>query len=142
LHPIRKHRLYILISILIGSILSIVLITRALSNNLDLFYSPSDILSSNIEEGRQIRIGGMVVENTLIKSKDTLEISFLVTDFQNSLRVIYTGILPDLFDEGAGVVAKGTLNSNKDTFIATEILAKHDENYMPPEVAKILNKKE
>ncbi len=141
MNPIRKQRLYALIAILIGSLLATWLVVSALSENMNLFYSPTEIKQANLEQGTLIRAGGMVKAGSIIKSKDSLEVSFTVTDYQNDLLIKYEGILPDLFAENAGVVVRGNLTPEGD-FLAIEVLAKHDENYMPPEVAKLLDSKE
>ena len=141
MNPIRKQRLYALIAILIGSLLATWLVVSALSENMNLFYSPTEIKQTNLDQGTLIRAGGMVKAGSIIKSKDSLEVSFTVTDYQNDLLIKYEGILPDLFAENAGVVVRGTLTPEGD-FLAIEVLAKHDENYMPPEVAKLLDSKE
>lgn len=141
MNPIRKQRLYALIAILIGSLLATWLVVSALSENMNLFYSPTEIKEANLDQGTLIRAGGMVKAGSIIKSKDSLDVSFTVTDYQNDLLIKYEGILPDLFAENAGVVVRGTLTPEGD-FLAIEVLAKHDENYMPPEVAKLLDSKE
>ena len=141
MNPIRKQRLYALIAILIGSLLATWLVVSALSENMNLFYSPTEIKEANLDQGILIRAGGMVKAGSIIKSKDSLEVSFTVTDYQNDLLIKYEGILPDLFAENAGVVVRGNLTPEGD-FLAIEVLAKHDENYMPPEVAKLLDSKE
>ena len=141
MNPIRKQRLYALIAILIGSLLATWLVISALSENMNLFYSPTEIKEANLDQGTLIRAGGMVKAGSIIKSKDSLDISFTVTDYQNDLLIKYEGILPDLFAENAGVVVRGNLTPEGD-FLAIEVLAKHDENYMPPEVAKLLDSKE
>ena len=141
MNPIRKQRLYALIAILIGSLLATWLVVSALSENMNLFYSPTEIKQANLDQGTLIRAGGMVKAGSIIKSKDSLEVSFTVTDYQNDLLIKYKGILPDLFAENAGVVVRGNLTPEGD-FLAIEVLAKHDENYMPPEVAKLLDSKE
>ena len=141
MNPIRKQRLYALIAILIGSLLATWLVVSALSENMNLFYSPTEIKEANLNQGTLIRAGGMVKAGSIIKSKDSLDVSFTVTDYQNDLLIKYEGILPDLFAENAGVVVRGTLTPEGD-FLAIEVLAKHDENYMPPEVAKLLDSKE
>lgn len=141
MNPIRKQRLYALIAILIGSLLATWLVVSALSENMNLFYSPTEIKEANLDQGTLIRAGGMVKAGSIIKSKDSLDVSFTVTDYQNDLLIKYEGILPDLFAENAGVVVRGNLTPEGD-FLAIEVLAKHDENYMPPEVAKLLNSKE
>tara|TARA_Y100000768_G_scaffold375130_1_gene345622 strand:+ start:378 stop:803 length:426 start_codon:yes stop_codon:yes gene_type:complete len=141
MNPIRKQRLYALIAILIGSLLATWLVVSALSENMNLFYSPTEIKEANLDQGTLIRAGGMVKAGSIIKSKDSLDVSFTVTDYQNDLLIKYEGILPDLFAENAGVVVRGNLTPEGD-FLAIEVLAKHDENYMPPEVAKLLDPKE
>lgn len=141
MNPIRKQRLYALIAILIGSLLATWLVVSALSENMNLFYSPTEIKEANLDQGTLIRAGGMVKAGSIIKSKDSLDVSFTVTDYQNDLLIKYEGILPDLFAENAGVVVRGNLTPKGD-FLAIEVLAKHDENYMPPEVAKLLDSKE
>jgi len=141
MNPIRKQRLYALIAILIGSLLATWLVVSALSENMNLFYSPTEIKQANLDQGTLIRAGGMVKAGSIIKSKDSLEVSFTVTDYQNDLLIKYEGIMPDLFAENAGVVVRGNLTPEGD-FLAIEVLAKHDENYMPPEVAKLLDSKE
>ena len=141
MNPISKQRLYALKAILIGSLLATWLVVSALSENMNLFYSPTEIKQANLDQGTLIRAGGMVKAGSIIKSKDSLEVSFTVTDYQNDLLIKYEGILPDLFAENAGVVVRGNLTPEGD-FLAIEVLAKHDENYMPPEVAKLLDSKE
>jgi len=141
MNPIRKQRLYALIAILIGSLLATWLVVSALSENMNLFYSPTEIKEANLNQDTLIRAGGMVKAGSIIKSKDSLDVSFTVTDYQNDLLIKYKGILPDLFAENAGVVVRGNLTPEGD-FLAIEVLAKHDENYMPPEVAKLLDSKE
>ena len=140
MNPIRKQRLYALIAILIGSLLATWLVVSALSENMNLFYSPTEIKEANLNQDTLIRAGGMVKAGSIIKSKDSLDVSFTVTDYQNDLLIKYKGILPDLFAENAGVVVRGNLTPEGD-FLAIEVLAKHDENYMPPEVAKLLDSK-
>ena len=141
MNPLRKQRLYALIAVLIGSLLATWLVVSALSENMNLFYSPSEILEVDIDENVLIRAGGMVKQGSIEKSKDSLNVRFTVTDYQNELIINYQGILPDLFDENAGVVVRGNLK-NDGTFKAIEVLAKHDENYMPPEVAKLIEANE
>ena len=141
MHPLRKQRIYAIVTVLLGVIVALVLVMSALSKNMNLFYSPSELASNNVAPGSIVRAGGMVASGSIQKSTDSLEVIFLITDFQNSLSVTYNGILPDLFSEDAGVVVKGFLKEDG-TFLAEEVLAKHDENYMPPEVAKMLDKTE
>jgi len=140
MNPIRKQRLYALIAILLGSLLATWLVVSALSENMNLFYSPTEMKEANIKGNVLIRAGGMVKPGSIIKSKESLNVSFIVTDYQNELVINYQGILPDLFAENAGVVVRGNLGSDGN-FNAIEVLAKHDENYMPPEVAKLIDNK-
>ena len=137
MNPVRKQRIYALIAIIVGSILAISLIISALSKNLNLFYSPTDLLNTDLSPDTLVRAGGMVREGSIERSDNSLSIEFIVTDFKNDLKIKYSGILPDLFSEKAGVVVQGYLEK-KGIFRAIEVLAKHDENYMPPEVAKLM----
>ena len=138
MNPIRKQRLYALIAVLIGSLVATWLVVSALSENMNLFYSPTEIKDAKVDEVTLIRAGGMVKEDSIIKDTRTLNVTFTVTDYQNDLEINYEGILPDLFAENAVVVVRGNLKKDG-TFKAIEVLAKHDENYMPPEVAKLIN---
>jgi len=108
-----------------------------LSGNINLFFPPVEIAEGKAPVGQSIRVGGMVVEGSIVRSTDSLKIAFELTDYQATVPVVYEGILPDLFDEGQGAVAAGKLNEDG-VLMATEVLAKHDENYMPPEVAEAL----
>ena len=140
MHPLRKQRLYVVLSILFGTAMAAFLVFKGLSENINLFYSPSDLKKEKISVDNQIRVGGMVKKDSINKESNSLRISFLITDFEEDLLITYEGILPDLFSEEAGIVAKGKMNE-QGIFIANEVLAKHDENYMPPEVAKTLKDK-
>ena len=128
--PIRKKRLQTVLLILAGSALGSFFIIRALDTNLDFFYTPSEIILEEIPQNKRIKVGGMVLENSVVRDKT--KISFTVTDYQGSLDVEFDGIVPDLFKEGSGVVVLGYLNG--ETVLAEEVLAKHDENYMPPSI--------
>jgi len=141
LNPIRRQRVYAIVAIFIGVLLATVLILNGLKKNINLFYTPSQIQENQLEMDKLARVGGMVKKGSLQKNNDSLIKTFEITDFNKTLLVIYEGILPDLFSEESGVVVQGVLNS-KGEFIAQEVLAKHDENYMPPEVAKTLYFKE
>ena len=110
------------------------LVLNAFQSNLVFFYSPTQVLSKEAPVGRPFRIGGMVESGSLRREKDSLTVQFIVTDTAQNVTVRYTGLLPDLFKEGKGVVAQGSLGADG-VFTATEVLAKHDENYMPPEAA-------
>ena len=113
------------------------LVLNAFQSNLVFFFTPSQVFKGEAPKNRLFRIGGMVKEGTLKRGND--EIEFIVTDFSNDVVVHYTGLLPDLFKEGRGVVAQGRLN-NENVMVATEVLAKHDENYMPPEAKAAIDK--
>ena len=140
MHPLRKQRLYVVLSIVLGTAIAALLVFKGLSDNINinLFYSPSDLQKAQINT--QIRVGGMVRKDSIIRVENSLRVSFVITDFEEDLVVNYDGILPDLFSEEAGIVAKGKINE-EGIFVANEVLAKHDENYMPPEVAKTLKDK-
>ena len=133
-----KLRFFFVIAILAALILSSFLILRSLEENVIYFQSPSDIKNFAELEKKKIRIGGMVKKNSI--SADVNEISFIITDFKNEINVSYSGVVPNLFEEGKGVVAEGILK-DKNYFLASKILAKHDENYMPPEVKAALEEK-
>jgi cytochrome c-type biogenesis protein CcmE len=133
MHPHRKQRLIIVLFIVFGTAVAVTLASFALRENINLFYSPADIVAGKAPVGKNIRAGGMVKEGSIKRGTGSLRVDFVVTDFQSVVPVVYTGILPDLFGEGQGVVASGQMDSDG-VFQATEVLAKHDENYMPPEV--------
>lgn len=116
-----------------------VLILNAFQSNLVFFFTPTQVVSGEAPHGRSFRIGGMVEDGSLVRENDGLTVHFTVTDTAKSVSVTYKGILPDLFKEGKGAVAQGQLGVDG-TFVASEVLAKHDENYMPPEVADALAK--
>jgi cytochrome c-type biogenesis protein CcmE len=118
---------------------AVALVLNAFQSNLVFFFTPSQIAANEAPHGRAFRIGGMVVEQSLKRESDGLTVHFNVTDTAQTVPVVYKGILPDLFKEGKGVVAQGKLESDG-TFHATEVLAKHDENYMPPAAADAVNK--
>ncbi|MFT4520451.1 MAG: cytochrome c-type biogenesis protein CcmE [Halioglobus sp.] len=139
MHPVRKQRLYLVLFVVIFSSAATALVTYALRGNINLFYPPSEVAAGKAPVGQAIRVGGMVVEGSLKRSDETLEVRFELTDYASVVAVTYSGILPDLFGEGQGAVASGKLSS-VGVLEATEILAKHDENYMPPEVADALEK--
>ena len=140
MQPLRKQRLYAILSILLGTLIATFLVVKGLSTSINIFYSPSEILKEEISVGEEIRAGGMVTKGSLRREENSLKVSFEITDFEENITVIYEGILPDLFSEQSGVVVKGALNE-EGIFLAYEVLAKHDENYMPPEVAKTLKER-
>lgn len=141
MHPIRKKRLTIILFLLAGLAVAVGLTTYALRQNINLFYDPTQIASGEAPMDARIRAGGMVKQGSVVRSDQDLTVEFQVTDFVSSVTVRYTGILPDLFDEGQGVVAMGRLQADG-VFVADQVLAKHDENYMPPEVSDALEKAE
>ena len=132
----KKKRFYLLFSaftffcFIVGTILIV------LQDNILFFYTPSEILQKDLKQDEKVRLGGLVEENSVARN-DT-KINFTITDLKKTIEVTYEGILPDLFREGQGVIVKGYLQNN--IFEATEVLAKHDENYMPPEIKKKLKK--
>tara|TARA_B100000780_G_scaffold25274_1_gene16051 strand:- start:389 stop:808 length:420 start_codon:yes stop_codon:yes gene_type:complete len=133
-----KLRFLFLILILSSAILSVFLILQSLKDNVIYFQSPSEIKSLLELEKKKIRIGGMVKEKSITINSD--EINFVITDFKNEINVNYSGAVPNLFEEGKGVVAEGFLK-DRNYFSATKILAKHDENYMPPEIKEAIGDK-
>jgi cytochrome c-type biogenesis protein CcmE len=137
MHPVRKQRLYLVLFIVVFSSAAIGLVAYAMRGNINLFYPPAEVAEGKAPVGQPIRVGGMVVEGSVQRADDSLETRFEVTDFKASVAVVYVGILPDLFDEGQGAVASGKLDA-AGVLQATEVLAKHDENYMPPEVMDAL----
>ena len=133
-----KLRFFFILLVLITLILSVFLILKSLEENVVYFKSPSDIKTLSETDKNKIRVGGMVKKNSIsIKEK---KLNFIITDFKNEINVSYSGAVPNLFSEGKGVVAEGYLK-DKSFFLATKILAKHDENYMPPEVKAALEEK-
>lgn len=137
MHPLRRQRLLIVLFIVLAAGIAVALLGYALRQNINLFYPPSAIAAGEAPVGLDIRAGGMVLEGSIERAPDSLLVSFIVTDYQANVPVRYTGILPDLFSEGEGVVVAGQLD-DEGVFQATEVLAKHDENYMPPEVSEAL----
>ena len=133
----RRRRLYAVLAIVAGVGAAAALATIAFQDNLLYYYDPSQVAAGEAPVGRAFRVGGMVTEGSLQRTEGTLAIQFVVTDFQHSIPVRYEGLLPDLFKEGQGVVAHGRIEPSG-VFVADEIVAKHDENYMPPEVARSL----
>lgn len=130
-------RLYLLVISLCLLGVATALVLNAFNRELVFFFSPTEIAAEKPEPGRLIRLGGLVEVDSVTRLDDGATVSFRVTDLQNSLDIAYRGVLPDLFREGQGVVVQGAFNESG-RFVATEVLAKHDENYLPPEVAKAL----
>ena len=133
-----RHRRFAWIAVGLAAIgIAIALVLSAFQSNLVFFFSPTQVAAHEAPQGRAFRIGGLVEAGSLVRESDSLTVRFRVTDTARTIPVVYTGLLPDLFREGKGVVAQGTLQPDG-TFRATEVLAKHDENYMPPEAKAAL----
>lgn len=137
MNPTRQKKLMWVIAMLLGVALAVGLILYAIGQQTDYYFDPTAISAGKAPKNRRIRAGGMVVAGSVKRDpNDPLNVQFEVTDYKAVVPMTYRGVLPDLFAENSGVVATGTLQG--DTFVASEVLAKHDENYMPPEVAKSL----
>jgi len=137
--PARKKRLFFIIFLIAGVTLAAGFAMYAFNQNLMFYFSPTDVKAGKAPVDKLFRMGGMVVEGTFKKEPETLKVHFDLTDYEKTVSVEYEGILPDLFREGQGIISRGKLNA-QGVFIAEEVLAKHDENYMPPEVAESLEK--
>ncbi len=135
----RQQRMVLIGCVLVGVVVAVSFGVRAFQENLSYFFSPTDVAAGKAPDGRAFRLGGMVVNDSVTREAGSLTVAFTVTDFAHSIPVHYTGVLPDLFSEGKGVVVRGQLGTNG-SFEAREVLAKHDENYMPPEVADALKR--
>ncbi len=133
----RHKKLAFIAASVAGIAVIVALVMNAFRSNLVFFFTPSQVIAREAPVGRAFRIGGLVEKGSLKRENDGLTVHFVVTDTKHDMNVTYKGILPDLFKEGKGVVAQGRLDSNGQ-FVADEVLAKHDENYMPPEVASEL----
>lgn len=136
--PHRQKRLGIILFIACGLSLAIGLTLYALGQNINMFYTPTQVAAGEVESGIQFRIGGMVKAGTIEEDQNSLRVSFITTDYASEVPVQYDGILPDLFREGQGVVAEGQIDG-EGVFIASKVLAKHDENYMSAEVKAALD---
>jgi len=137
--PRRKKTMYIILGGLTGLGLAVGLVLYALKNNVSLYFTPTQVFNKEAPQGRSFRIGGLVEAGSVKREGDGLTVHFNVSDTVKIMPVIYKGILPDLFKEGKGVVAQGKLGADN-VFHAEEVLAKHDENYMPPEAKDALDK--
>jgi cytochrome c-type biogenesis protein CcmE len=133
----RHRRLGIVFTGLVGLGIATALVLNALEGNLSYFFSPTEVAAGQAPKERVFRLGGLVEEGSVMREEGQIEINFFVTDMAERVKVSYSGILPDLFAEGQGVVAQGRMSSDN-VFVADEVLAKHDETYMPPEVAAAL----
>ena len=132
----RQNRMIFVVLLIAGAVLAITLLIQALGSNTNYFYSPTEVVEGKAPIGKSFRLGGLVAMGS-VKRQD-MKVNFDVTDNKNKFSIEYVGILPDLFREGQGIITTGSLING--TFVATEVLAKHDENYMPPEVADALKK--
>ena len=130
MNPIRKKRIYSILFVLLFSVSGISLILYSLNSNLDYFFTPTELKDRNIPADKRIKVGGMVLSGSVERISSS--ISFVITDYENSINVEYEGIVPDLFKEESGVVVLGNLRNK--ILYAEEVLAKHDENYMPPNI--------
>ena len=139
MNPRRRKMAITIVFIVVGVGAATTLALKAFQENLLYFYSPAQIKNGEAPQARLFRIGGMVVEGSVVRDPDSLKVSFVLTDTAQEVEVNYEGILPDLFREGQGIVANGKLNAGG-IFVAKEVLAKHDENYMPAEVTEALAK--
>jgi len=135
--PTRKRRLYAILSIVVGVGATIALALTAFQDNLLYYFTPSEVQAGEVPQDRNIRVGGMVVKGSVQRPGQGLTVEFVLTDYAQQVTVEFEGILPDLFREGQGIIAQGHLNQDQ-VFVASEVLAKHDENYLPPEVADSL----
>jgi cytochrome c-type biogenesis protein CcmE len=136
----RQRRLTLVLGIVAGVSIAGAFALTAMRENVTFFLNPSEVSQGKIAEGEHFRLGGMVEKGSIRREAGSMEVRFIVTDFANDVPVSYTGVLPDLFREGQGVVANGRLTNG--TFVAEEVLAKHDEKYMPPAIAKALKDKQ
>jgi cytochrome c-type biogenesis protein CcmE len=135
----RRRRLMLVIGVIAGVAIAGGLTLRALRENVMFFFDPSQVAAGEAPRGERFRLGGMVTKGSVRRAPGSMQVDFVVTDFRHNLPVRYTGVLPDLFREGQGVVAHGRISADG-VFVADEVLAKHDEKYMPPEVARALKK--
>jgi len=132
--PARKKRLALILLMVVGVAVGVGLALKSLDQNIMFFFTPSEVISGKAPTNKLFRMGGMVVEGSVNRPGDGLTVKFDLTDNEQQVTVQYAGILPDLFREGQGIIANGKLNESGE-FVAEEVLAKHDENYMPPELA-------
>lgn len=137
----RQKRLTYILAGLVGLSLAVGLVLNALKSNVSLYFTPTQVFNKEAPQGRSFRIGGLVEAGSVVREKDGLTVKFRITDTQKNLTVVYKGILPDLFKEGKGVVAQGKMQADG-MMHADEVLAKHDENYMPPEAADAIKRVE
>ena len=139
MNAVRKQRLILVLLLVFGVSIAVTLTLFALRENINHYFSPAQMAAGEAPIGQKVRGGGLVVSGSVVRDPNSLQVSFKITDGEGTVTVIYEGILPDLFVEGSGVVAMGSLQEDG-VFKATEVLAKHDENYMPPEVQSAIDK--
>ena len=137
--PKRKKRLALIALMLVGVAVGVTFALKALNENIMFFFSPADIQAGKAPANKDFRVGGIVVEGSVSRPGEGLTVQFDLSDNDAKVMIKYTGILPDLFREGQGIIANGRLNTQGE-FVASEVLAKHDENYMPPEVMEAMKK--
>ena len=135
----RRRRMALVLGIVAGVSIAGALALSAFRQNVTFFFDPTQVVGGQVPSGARFRLGGMVTQGSVRRAPGSLEVRFVVTDFSHDVPVSYSGVLPDLFREGAGVVAHGRMHDG--TFVADEVLAKHDEKYMPPEVARSLKRR-
>lgn len=138
MNPHRQKKLSIILFVAAGLSVTVGLILYAMSQNINLFYTPTQVAQGEVRAGQRIRIGGMVKEGSVVSANDSLQVRFETTDYVHAVPIEYEGILPDLFREGQGIVAEGSVDSSG-VFHASRVLAKHDENYMSQEVKAALD---
>ena len=136
----RQRRMTLVVGIVAGVSIAGTLALSAFRQNVTFFFDPTQVAAGQVPAGERFRLGGMVTEGSVQRAPGSLEVHFVVTEFRHDVPVSYTGVLPDLFREGTGVVAHGRMRTDG-TFVADEVLAKHDEKYMPPEVARSLKRR-
>ncbi|MCB1660014.1 MAG: cytochrome c maturation protein CcmE [Moraxellaceae bacterium] len=136
MNPKRQRKLMLIIALVLGIGVAIGLAMYAMRQNINLFYTPSQLANGEAPDGQRIQAGGLVVQGSLVRDPNSLAVTFMISDLKKQVPVTYTGILPDLFKEGQGIVANGYFKNGR--VEAEEVLAKHDENYMPPQVKQAI----
>lgn len=139
---LHRHRIWIILGLMASTTTAVALVLYALKQNINLFYTPSELLDLDSRSDHVIRIGGLVVAGSVVRQISDLSVQFKLTDTKATMTVHYQGILPDLFREGQGIIAQGVFKPEENIFLATEVLAKHDENYQPTALVKQLAKQQ
>lgn len=140
MHPVRKRRLYFILFLVLGIALAIGIAMFALRQNIDLYYTPSQVLENPVAPNQILRVGGIVEPGSFHRIDNGLQVNFVLTDHQNTVKVYYDGVLPTLFRSGQGIIVQGKFNAQH-ILVADQVLAKHDNKYMPPDLEKLLKKK-